>query len=253
MDMPKRRKKPIARDGIESRSSVSKQKVEQSLGDKLKAAGIFEEIQNRNDPDAQRIAREPPCSRDSELKPDTGKANRDELSRAYLGVRRLEKRKNRRVRKPSESQGNVKTDDEPTVGRLAAEREITLRAAPDFEISWDRDGDVSASRRNATMDELCALFQHRFRPEAILDLHGTVARDLEMKVTQFVLSEYRRGIRRLLIVHGKGKHSDDGVGVLVDHLVKVLTRSRISRYVRGFHTAELEHGGSGALAVTLVS
>jgi len=250
--MPKRRT-PIAHDAKKVATSVSRPKIELSLGEKLKAAGFVEGSPDREDPAAFRVDSDSYCGRDSESRSDARQADSDALSRAYLGVRRLQGRDSRRARQHETSIGGVGAGhQQPDDGHVAT-NEFNLFAVPGFDIRWDSDGDVTALRRDFAIDELHSLFGNRFTPEAILDLHGTITKDLENKVTRFVRNQYRRGIRRLLLVHGKGKHSRDGVGVLADHLVKVLTQGRVSHYVRGFCTADLEHGGAGALSVMLIS
>jgi len=250
--MPKRRK-PIARDGKKDVSSVTRPKIEISLGEKLKAAGIVEGDRNQEDPAAFRVDCDAHSSQGSKSKSETPPADSDEMSRAYLGVKRLRGRRNRRVRKRETSTGRNGTECKHPGDHPGAVHEMDIYAVPSFDIRWDRDGDVIAFRRDFEFDELSSLFGRRFKPEAILDLHGTVTKDLEEKVARFVHYQYRRGIRRLLLVHGKGKHSENGIGVLASHLVKVLTQGRVSYYVRGFCTADLEHGGSGALSVMLIS
>lgn len=250
--MPKRRK-PIAHDAKKNSTSVSRPKIELSLGEKLKAAGFVEGGPNREDPAAFRVDGDSQCRRDSESKLDGRQAERDALSRAYLGVKRRQGRENRRTSQREKSIGRVGTECQQSSDQLVETNEFNLLAVPGFDIRWDRDGDVTALRRDFEIDELSSLFGNRFTPEAVLDLHGTFAKDLEDKVNRFVRYQYRMGIRRLLIVHGKGKHSKDGVGVLADRLVEVLTQGRVSHYVRGFCTADMEHGGAGALSVMLIS
>ncbi len=245
--------KSNARDKKKETTSVSRPKIEFSLGEKLKAAGIVEGISNREDPVVRRVDCDSYRDRVGESKSDSHQTDRDELNRAYLGVEPLRNKKERRAYKNVASIADHGTRCEQTVDRITTMSQLNLSVTPGFEINWDRDGDVTALRRDVERDELNSLFGRRFKPEATLDLHGTISKDVERKVSRFVRDQYRQGKRRLLLVHGKGKHSDQGVGVLADHLVKVLTQSRVSHYVRGFCTASLEHGGSGALAVMLIS
>ena len=55
----------------------------------------------------------------------------------------------------------------------------------------------------------------------------------------------------LLVVHGKGLHSDGGVGVLGDVVVKTLTESAIAPRVLAFASAAPRLGGLGATVVRL--
>jgi len=45
--------------------------------------------------------------------------------------------------------------------------------------------------------------------EAQIDLHGLTADEATVRLDQFVSECYKRGIRKILIIHGKGNHSED--------------------------------------------
>lgn len=45
--------------------------------------------------------------------------------------------------------------------------------------------------------------------EAQIDLHGLTAEEAALRLDQFVGECYKRGIRKILIIHGKGNHSED--------------------------------------------
>ena len=54
-----------------------------------------------------------------------------------------------------------------------------------------------------------------------------------------------------MIVHGAGKHSEGGQGVLGQCTVEALTSGGAAPLVRAFATAHTRQGGLGALAVYL--
>ncbi|MBZ0117984.1 MAG: Smr/MutS family protein [Sandaracinaceae bacterium] len=87
--------------------------------------------------------------------------------------------------------------------------------------------------------------------ESSLDLHGLRASEAEAEVARFVRREHRRGVRRVCIVHGKGLHSEGGVGVLADRVVRALTEGLAAPLVVAFATAPADLGGTGALLVEL--
>ena len=64
-------------------------------------------------------------------------------------------------------------------------------------------------------------------------------------------SARRAGRRYLLVIHGKGSHSADGVGVLRDAVLEALTSGGAAPVVAAFATACSRLGGSGALALAL--
>ena len=69
----------------------------------------------------------------------------------------------------------------------------------------------------------------------------------------FVREEHRRGRRTLCIIHGKGKHSEGGIGVLRGAAVEALTKGGAAPLVECLASAPERFGGSGALLVRLSS
>lgn len=119
-----------------------------------------------------------------------------------------------------------------------------------FEVDWDDDH--VRGRRAGVGEGLCDELSRRgVAPEATLDLHGHDGDSAERALIKFVRAQHRRGARRLCVVHGKGKHSEGGVGVLRDRVVKALTEGGAAPVVTAFATAAAPLGGSGALIVQL--
>lgn len=84
-----------------------------------------------------------------------------------------------------------------------------------------------------------------------MDLHGLSKQDAEVKVHDFLLQSYRRGLRCVLIVHGRGLNSENHIPVLKERLPAWLKRSPINRIVLAFSTARPYDGGAGAVYVLL--
>jgi DNA-nicking Smr family endonuclease len=84
-------------------------------------------------------------------------------------------------------------------------------------------------------------------PQATLDLHGMNSREAEQALENFVLLSRRRGLRKVLIVHGKGHHSQ-GEPVLLRVVRRYLEKSP---YTGAFGSADRKHGGSGATWVVV--
>jgi DNA-nicking Smr family endonuclease len=79
-------------------------------------------------------------------------------------------------------------------------------------------------------------------PQANLDLHGMNSREAEQALDNFVLECRRRGVRKILVVHGKGHHSQ-GEPVLQGVVRRYLEKSP---YTGAFGPAQRRHGGRGA-------
>jgi DNA-nicking Smr family endonuclease len=165
---------------------------------------------------------------------------------AFAGVRPLGAKERARARVAvSPSAPIPSARDEEARARLAA----LVGGGVRFEIM--RDGDEIRGRRRGSSDGvLRALMRKDARPAATLDLHGMRASEAEREVVRFLRAEQRRGIRRVLIVHGKGLHSEGGA-VLSDVVVRVITEGGAAPVVNAFVTASHSMGGSGALLIEL--
>jgi DNA-nicking Smr family endonuclease len=84
-------------------------------------------------------------------------------------------------------------------------------------------------------------------PQATLDLHGMNSREAEQALDNFVLECRRRGVRKILVVHGKGHHSQ-GEPVLQGVVRSYLEKSP---YTGAFGPAQRRHGGRGATWVII--
>jgi DNA-nicking Smr family endonuclease len=118
-----------------------------------------------------------------------------------------------------------------------------------FRVDLDEDGHVSALRSDARPADLKTLA--RSAPDATLDLHGLHADEAVQAVVKFVRARRRRGDRVLCIVHGRGLHSEGGIGVLADRTIDALTAGGAGAFVRAFASAPARLGGTGAILVLL--
>ena len=75
-----------------------------------------------------------------------------------------------------------------------------------------------------------------------LDLHGLNGREAREELGRFIRSMRRRGLRKGLVIHGKGLHSPEG-SVLLPLVRKYL---EMSAEVGEFGRARTRDGGSGA-------
>ena len=85
-------------------------------------------------------------------------------------------------------------------------------------------------------------YLRNLEPQETLDLHGMNSREAEQALENFVLDCRRRGVRKILVVHGKGHHSQ-GEPVLQGVVRRYLEKSP---YTGAFGPAERRHGGRGA-------
>lgn len=90
-----------------------------------------------------------------------------------------------------------------------------------------------------------------FAVQAHLDLHGMIQPDAKDALERFILESVRKGLRAVLIVHGRGLRSPGGTPVLKHAAAQWLSHGRIGGYVLAFATARAADGGAGAMYVLL--
>ncbi|MEN8159592.1 MAG: Smr/MutS family protein [Myxococcota bacterium] len=88
------------------------------------------------------------------------------------------------------------------------------------------------------------------RIERRVDLHGLVAAEAKRLLARELTSAQTEGLRCVLVIHGRGLHSEDGP-VLREGVVAWLTTEPLARRVMAFASARPEHGGPGASYVLL--
>ncbi|MBK8482111.1 MAG: Smr/MutS family protein [Proteobacteria bacterium] len=87
--------------------------------------------------------------------------------------------------------------------------------------------------------------------EGRLDLHGATRQEAKDRVERFVLASRRRGLRCVLLVHGRGLHSLDGWPVLKEELKTWLLQGTLGACTMAFCSAQGRDGGLGATYVLL--
>ena len=87
------------------------------------------------------------------------------------------------------------------------------------------------------------------RPEAYLDLHGLHQDEARMRLDSFISDCKRRGLRKVMIIHGKGIHTqgtDPVLGELVRRFIETDPRCGTSG-----HPKNKAEGGTGATWIIL--
>ena len=93
-----------------------------------------------------------------------------------------------------------------------------------------------------------------------LDLHGYTLEDANKKIENFILENYQNGITKLLVVTGKGLHSDVEKNPYVSKDLSILKysvpsyikkNSDLMRLIREISDATIEDGGEGAFYIYL--
>ncbi len=94
------------------------------------------------------------------------------------------------------------------------------------------------------------LKQGRYESEARLDLHRLTAAEARRELFEFIEESHQLGLRTVLIIHGKGqtRAEQERSSILkgcTNHWLREL------EIVQAFHSAQPQHGGTGAVYVLL--
>ncbi len=180
------------------------------------------------------------------------------LRDAFAGVTPLGSRDRLRVPVPPRGEGTPITRGvAPDMVDADSEARRRLGALVAGNIRFDvvvaEDGRVRGLRDQVDARVLTKLVKGELRPEVDLDLHGMRASDVEAQVVRFLRAQQKRGRSVVRIIHGKGLHSDGGVGVLRDKLVHTLVETGAAPVVQAFATPPEKDGGRGVLLVKLAA
>lgn len=99
-------------------------------------------------------------------------------------------------------------------------------------------------------EHLRRLRRGRVEVDDTLDLHGLDAATAKRALQRTLQNTRRSGGRCVLVIHGRGVHSDDGA-VLKDAFVDWLSAPPLGPLVMAFASATPEDGGAGATYVLL--
>jgi|LSQX01.2.fsa_nt_gb DNA-nicking Smr family endonuclease len=140
----------------------------------------------------------------------------------------------------------IVTSDEAAMKELiewvCGEGEFCAEDSDEYMECWRRDVDSLLVRQ---------LRLGKFAIQGHVDLHGLNAEQAREVVAQFVRDSFLADKRCVLVVHGRGLHSPDGVSVIKNSLHQWLTEGDTGRYVLAYTSAQPKDGGAGATYVLL--
>jgi len=110
----------------------------------------------------------------------------------------------------------------------------------------DAEGESEGKGDKRSRIEEAARLRHA-KPQASLDLHGRTATEAQVLLLEFLGSSSRAGLDKVLVIHGKGIHSDSGP--ILSDLVRVVLEE--SGLAGSFGPADKENGGRGATWVLI--
>ncbi|MDP6977333.1 MAG: Smr/MutS family protein [Myxococcota bacterium] len=89
------------------------------------------------------------------------------------------------------------------------------------------------------------------RPQESIDLHGFTREGAYRRLCNATARARSNGKRCVVVIHGKGQRSEDGVAVLRDALDDWLQRVPLVEHVIGSCRAQPRDGGTGATYLLL--
>lgn len=138
--------------------------------------------------------------------------------------------------------------EKPTVAQIMKKKGPSI----DPMTEWMRrygvvDKDAAAEKAEAEQQKKDRSWLHDMPYEAQIDLHGLTGEEARERLNLFITECCRRKLQKVLIIHGKGNHSEDGP------VLSGMVRSFIERDYRLGESGhpEKKDGGKGATWVII--
>ena len=173
----------------------------------------------------------------------------DDFLAAMADVTPLQDQKTRIIRPagPNVKPSHPAPDD---VKETMAHLSDLVRGAVDLDITFS-DEYIEGSVKGFSRKMMRRLKRGQIPVQDHIDLHGMTRLEAEREVKAFILGSYRRGLRCVLIVHGRGLNSPESLPVLKEGLPRWLRSGPVKKIVLAFATARPYDGGTGAVYVLL--
>ena len=125
------------------------------------------------------------------------------------------------------------------------------------------DKDKKASKKFISSDEKIHNKDENFKQKKltrtrVLDLHGYTLDEANKKIEKLIINSYEEKVNKLIIVTGKGLHSDNESNPYVSKDLSILKYSvpefiksnqSLMKLINSFGEATIEDGGSGAFYI----
>lgn len=146
-------------------------------------------------------------------------------------------------------------EDSPSISTLSAnedatDEEIFLTAMGDLSVNFRDDFPEDNLQSTAQQRRIKQLKRGKLSPEASLDLHGCQRSDVAQKLIYFLDDSLHQGYQTVLVITGKGLHSEDGTPVLRQEVERFLLCGG-EKYVLEWGRAPKQYGGEGAIILFL--
>jgi DNA-nicking Smr family endonuclease len=165
---------------------------------------------------------------------------------AVDGVRRIGVQRPSRVVPKLEVTLEIVSEDAEVLAQLSD----LVSGVGTFELT-ETEEYVEGTRLGLDPRLVTRLRRGEFAVQAHTDLHGMIQADAKQALEEFIVNSVRKGLRAVLVVHGRGLRSPGGMPVLKHAAAQWLSHGHIGGYVLAFATARPADGGAGAMYVLL--
>lgn len=165
---------------------------------------------------------------------------------AVDGVRRLGAQGPARVVPRPEVTLEIVSEDAEVLAQLSD----LVSGVGTFELT-ETEEYVEGTRLGLDPRLVTRLRRGEFAVQAHTDLHGMIQADAKLALEEFIVNSVRKGLRAVLVVHGRGLRSPGGMPVLKHAAAQWLSHGHMGGYVLAFATARPADGGAGAMYVLL--
>lgn len=147
---------------------------------------------------------------------------------------------------PSAAQLRIPNEEAESLARLAE----LVSGQSDFDLA-DSDEFIEGSVHGFDPNVMRKLRAGDFLVQAHLDLHGLTRDEAKARLEAFLQKSRIDGHRCVLVITGRGLHSEDQIPVLKAGVQQWLSRGKQHKQVLAFCTARPKDGGAGAVYVLL--
>ncbi|MDX2480234.1 MAG: Smr/MutS family protein [Desulfuromusa sp.] len=135
--------------------------------------------------------------------------------------------------------------------KTQTDEELFFAAVNGFSVRFeDHLPEESRSEEKAMPRRMKQLKQGNLTPVASLDLHGCLRAEVVEKMRHFVQNAQHQAWQTVLVITGKGLHSEDGTPILRDEVERYLSGEG-KKLVAEWGRAPKQYGGDGALVLFL--
>jgi len=135
-------------------------------------------------------------------------------------------------------------------GEGLVDEDLFLAAMKNLTISFEDDFTEDSPRSGAVSRRTKQIKQGKLIPDASLDLHGFQCVEAVKKLNHFLQNGQHHGWQTLLVITGKGLHSEAGEPALRNEIERFLSAEGKKQVVE-WSRAPRQYGGDGALILFL--